>query len=125
MCTIVDDDEPFILIDNASIVEGDEGTTNAVFKVRLSQPGVLDATVGFTTVDGKAIAGTDYMPTNGMLTFLAGETNHTVTVSVLGDELFEGSSENFFLRFQHATNAIVLGEWAEGSPPRRKVTMLS
>ena len=38
---------------------------------------------------GTATAGSDYVPTNGIMTFLPGQTNQTITVKVMGDFLKE------------------------------------
>ena len=47
--------------------------------------------VDYATSDGTARAGSDYRETSGLLMFLPGQTEKTVSVPVLDDELDEGS----------------------------------
>ncbi len=77
--------------------EGNSGTTDFVFAV--SQPvGETDTvTVTYETVDGTAQAGSDYVPTNGSLTFTPGQTQQFVTVQVIGDLKVE-PDETFLLQ---------------------------
>jgi hypothetical protein len=79
-------------------VEGDSGTTNAVFTISLSVPLTNDVHVSFTTFEVPydylnepypARGGLDFIATNGTVTFAAGETNKSVFVQVLGDTINE------------------------------------
>ena len=47
-------------------------------------------TVNYTTVDGSALAGVDYLPTNNTLTFLDGQTIQYITVPILNTNLNTG-----------------------------------
>jgi hypothetical protein len=49
-----------------------------------------DITVDFFTADGTAVAGRDYVPTNGTLTFTTGETSHTFAVPLLNNFAVDG-----------------------------------
>lgn len=82
-------DGPIIIIDDITI---DEDVGNAVFTVRSTRAahgrnvilfGFVEApfTVDFQTVDGLALAGSDYTATSGTLTF-TGELNNIQTISV-------------------------------------------
>ena len=90
---IVDDDTPTLTIDSPRVAEGDSGTTEMVFTVRLEPASTGQVTVTWAAVGGTAILGTDYTiaATNGTLTFAAGETSKTVPVEVLvlGDSEIE------------------------------------
>ncbi|MEM1178344.1 MAG: Calx-beta domain-containing protein, partial [Acidobacteriota bacterium] len=80
-----------IAIDNVTAAEGDAGTTDFTFTVTLT--GSAGAfTVGYATQDQSAIAGDDYTPATGTLSFAGtdGETQ-TLTVLVTGDETVEES----------------------------------
>ena len=44
----------------------------------------MPVTVDYTTVDGTAVAGTDYQAASGTLTFAPGQTGQYVSVSVIG-----------------------------------------
>ena len=61
------------------------------FTVTLSQALSMTVTVRFATSDGTARAGSDYRATSGWLYFGPGQTEKTVSVPVLDDELDEGS----------------------------------
>lgn len=90
-----DDPMPSLSIDDVTITEGPEGTTNqAVFTVRLSAPSGITVGSSFTTGDRSAVAPADYLTTFGTLTFRPGETNQTITVASRGDNRFE-SNETF------------------------------
>lgn len=71
------------------VTEGNSGTTNADFTVRLTAGAVLPVSVNFATQDVSATAGQDYTATSGTLTFLPGETVKTISVPVLGDRVAE------------------------------------
>ena len=45
----IDDDEPIVTIDGASVAEGDTGTASLIFPVTLSSTTANDVTVQFTT----------------------------------------------------------------------------
>jgi peptidoglycan/xylan/chitin deacetylase (PgdA/CDA1 family) len=104
--TIVDDDPaPTISIEDAAVTEGAAGSTTSVqVQVRLSAPSGRTVTVGYTTVDGTAIAGADHLATSGTLTFSPGQTSRTITLTVVGDDVFEGD-ETFGVVLSTPTNA--------------------
>src|SRR5439155_23988752 len=65
--------------------------------------------VNFSTADGTALAGLDYLGTNGTLTFGAGETSKTFTVRLLDDTIRE-EDETVSLRLSDPTGSgAVLG----------------
>lgn len=66
------------------------------FLVQLPGPASQSARVDFSTRDGSALAGQDYIPTHGTLSLGVGEQWSKVWVQTLADNLAEGS-ENFFL----------------------------
>ena len=85
------------LINDITITEGDFGTSVVTFTISLAETSLASVVFQFQTVDGTAIAGQDYLPVSGQLTFAPGETQKTVSVVVLGDVLGE-ASEYFSLR---------------------------
>lgn len=105
--TILDDDIPALTAVGLAVREGHQGTTNAVFTVQLSDPGASPITVQYHTVDGTAIAGADYVATNGYLRFLPGQLSTTVVVTVRGDRVYEGVGEDFSLILSQPTNAVL------------------
>ncbi len=80
---------PSFFINSIVVAEGTNGTKDAVFTVSLSSPLAESASVDFATADGTAVAGSDYVATNGTLNFAAGETNKTITVTLTPDPAAE------------------------------------
>ena len=60
---------PTLSVNNTSVTEGNAGTVNASFTVSLNHPSDQSVAVGYTTVNGSAIAGEDYELASGVLTF--------------------------------------------------------
>jgi VCBS repeat-containing protein len=113
--TITDNDAaPSITINDTGVVEGDSGTTNAVFTVLLSAPSGLPVTVDFATASGTATAGSDYQSQTGTLSFAPGEVNKTVSVAVNGDTVNE-PNETFFVNLSNAQNASIADNQGIGS----------
>ena len=69
---------------------GDEGS-QAQLEVHLSWPWTNTVSVDFEIVSDTAVAGSDYSPSNGTLTFVAGTTNTFITIDILGDLETEGA----------------------------------
>jgi uncharacterized repeat protein (TIGR01451 family) len=92
-------------VDDVSVVEGNTGTTPAVFTVRL-QPAnpSLTASVDYAVLGLTAPSGSDFAPAAGTLTFRPGETQKTITVTVFGDTVGEGD-ETFTVQLSSPVNA--------------------
>jgi hypothetical protein len=80
---------PTLSIDDVAGNEGNAGTAAASFTVTLSAAAAGPVTVNYATADGTGTAGTDYLATSGTLTFAAGQTTKTITVTVNGDTAVE------------------------------------
>jgi parallel beta-helix repeat protein len=65
-------------------------------------------TVDFATSNGTAIAGLDYMPTNGTLTFAAGDTEKTFCVEIIDDTLSIEPDESVMLTLSNPTGGSTL-----------------
>ncbi|MDB6031447.1 MAG: N-acetylmuramoyl-L-alanine amidase, partial [Verrucomicrobiales bacterium] len=100
------DPAPSLSINDVSVVEGDDGSAQAVFSVRLSARSSKPVTVSYATANGTALASLDYNATNGVVTFQPGETNQTISIMVLGDTLNE-ANETFFVNLNQAVNATI------------------
>ncbi len=89
-------------------LEGNSGTTNVVFSVSLaSNQNNQLVTVAYTTLDGTAIAGEDYIAQSGTVTFQPdGSLSRSITVQVLGDLNVEGN-ETFLVQLGAASNGVV------------------
>jgi uncharacterized repeat protein (TIGR01451 family) len=106
--TILNDDPiPTISIGDATLAEGNVGTTTAVFAVTLSAAAGLPVTVNYATANGTATAGSDYVATNGFLSIPAGVTSTNIGVSVIGDLAIE-PDEVFYVDLSFPANANLL-----------------
>lgn len=104
-----------ISISDATLTEGDSGTTNLTFTVRLSQMNRrASTTVNFTTVDGSAIAGTDYVAKSGTVTFGLKDVSETITIPVIGDLTTE-SNKTFTVQLSNPVNATLGDSVAVGT----------
>lgn len=90
------DDNLALLVSSPVIVEGDDGTSFAVFDIMLSRPAQAQMVMGFATSDIEAQAGEDYAATSGILQFAPGQQYQSVSVPIIGDVLPE-ASERFAL----------------------------
>ncbi len=103
--TIANDDAvPRLAVSDLTIIEGDSGTANAIFDVRLNAPSGRIVTVGYATAGVTALAGLDYGDTYGTLVFLPGVTNVSVPVAIFGDTTPE-PTKTFLLNLVNAGNA--------------------
>jgi aryl-phospho-beta-D-glucosidase BglC (GH1 family) len=81
--------EPMLSVADAQVAEGDSGQALLSFTVSLSKPATGVVTVNYATLNGTALAGSDYQAALGTLVFAPGETARTVQVAVTGDTSFE------------------------------------
>ena len=99
-----DDAPPVLSVSNAEVVEGNSGTRSVVFTLSLSQAIAQSVSANFATQDGTALAGSDYVARSGSVTFAAGETSKTVSVTVNGDTAIE-ADETFGLVLSNVARA--------------------
>ncbi|MBI2928089.1 MAG: DUF11 domain-containing protein, partial [Verrucomicrobia bacterium] len=113
--TILNDDPfPVISITNPSVAEGNAGTTDLIFTLSLNVPSSQPITVNYTTTAGTALAGEDFVPTNGTVRFIPGTTSTNLTVQVKGDLVFE-SNETLFVDLSGQANANLAAARATGT----------
>ena len=112
--TIREDDVPGLSVADASVAEGDSGGTTMTFTVMLNPVAVSPVTVDWATADGTARAGTDYTAGNGSLTFNAGDSSKTVSVTVTGDDVDE-PNETFTVTLSNASGATIGDGTATGT----------
>ncbi|MCX5672131.1 MAG: hypothetical protein NTU94_12505 [Planctomycetota bacterium] len=105
--TIANDDKPSLSINNSSVTEGDLGIVPLTFTVTLGPVTSRTITADWATFDSSALAGLDYVAAGGTVTFGPGETSKPITVSVLGDTLFE-TNETFQVRLSNAPDAAIV-----------------
>ncbi|MFN5516540.1 MAG: Calx-beta domain-containing protein, partial [Cyanobacteriota bacterium] len=94
----LDNDVPVVTVafstGNQTLVEG--LAASAFYTVSLSAASNQTINVDYTTSNGSALAGSDYVALAGTLTFAPGVTTQSVTVSLLNDSLNE-ADETFTL----------------------------
>jgi uncharacterized repeat protein (TIGR01451 family) len=95
--TINDNDpSPTLTINDIAVPEGSDGTSIVTFSVALSAVSGKISSVAYTTVDGSALAGLDYLPAYGVMTFSPGVTNASVDVGIIGSSLFKPDRKFYF-----------------------------
>ena len=102
--TVVENDVPRLAVADAT---GAEGAGVLHFVVSLSVASSKTVTVGYATVDGTAVAGADYEPVSGRLTFTPGSAgSRTIEVSITDDAEAE-DAETFTVELSGETNAVL------------------
>jgi hypothetical protein len=109
-----DDDKPKISINSVNLNEGRTGTTPFIFDITLSNPSSQPISVDFTTKDGAAQAGTDYIAQTGKVTFDPTQTSKQITVLVNGDATVE-LDEDFSVELSNPTNADIASAIGRGA----------
>ncbi len=92
--TVLDDDTavtPSISVGDATLVEGNGGTQNAVFTVTLSAPSATSTPVQYQTVARTAAAGSDYTAKTATTSIAAGAVTAKISIPVKGDITPEGT----------------------------------
>jgi len=97
---------PSITISDAQVVEGNAGTAIMTFNVFLSAASASTVTASFATASSSATSGSDFTPNSGTVTFTAGQTMQTITVSVLGDVTPE-ADEILLVNLTNPVNATI------------------
>lgn len=85
-----------------------EGNVNAAFNfiVSLDRASTQTITVNYTTVEGFAKAGEDFTSATQTITFLPNETQKTVNINVIGDDIREGA-DDFQVQLSTPVNAVI------------------
>lgn len=100
---------PALTISDATVTEGNAGTTTALFTVSLSAPSADVVTVTYATDWGEfnpANAGSDYQAASGTLTFAPGETSKVIAITIYGDTDWE-TNETFHVNLGSHINAVL------------------
>jgi hypothetical protein len=105
---------PSVSIADASVAEGNAGTTTLGFPVTLSSAYPAPVSVAYAAADGTATAASDYSAASGRLTFAPGETAKTIPVTVVGDTAVE-QDETISLNLTDPVNATIADGTATGT----------
>ena len=104
---ITDNDAPPVLsLEDVTEVEG----TAIEFEVSLGAESEREVTVAYATADDTAEEPDDYASGSGTLTFEAGDTAKTITVTTVNDTVDEADTEQFKLTLSSAANATLSGD---------------
>lgn len=95
---------PTLSIADASVREGNKGTTRLNLAVTLSRSTSDTVTVHYATANGTAQKKSDYTATSGTLTIPAGQTQGAISVAIKGDRKRE-RDETFFVQLSNAVGA--------------------
>jgi len=113
--TITDDDlPPNMSIEDVTVIDAITSNVLATFVIRLDAPSGKQITVNFATQDNSAIAPQDYLATTGQATINPGQTQFSITVTVIGSSGNE-PAESFFVNLSGAVNANLVDNQAIGT----------
>lgn len=115
---------PVLAVNDVSAFEGDSGTSTMIFGFGLSAPaGVGGVTIQYTTNNGTATAGSDYVANTGTATIAEGATSTTVGIVINGDTTTE-PDETFFVDITSATGAVISDAQGLGTIQNDDVTVI-
>lgn len=98
---------PVARIGDVEVKEGAAGTTTTAYlTVTLSEPTSRSVSFAYTTANGTAVAGEDYVAKSGTLTFSVGQTSRRIGVKVKGDDLDE-FNETFTVQLSKPAGATI------------------
>jgi hypothetical protein len=80
--TLVVRPAPTLSVSCVVVTEGNRGTRPLTVTITLSRPSSVPVSVRWTTANGTAVAGSDYVAASGSVTFAPGRTSRTVTGAV-------------------------------------------
>jgi hypothetical protein len=113
--TINDDDpQPSLTIGSITFAEGSAGQANVAFTVTLSAPSGRDVSVGYSTADGTASAGVDYVAVSATTSFAQGVTAAPAVVTIVGDTVPE-VLKTFTVTLANANGATIASAQATGT----------
>lgn len=98
-----------VSVADASVTEGNSGTTMLNFIVTLSQTRDAAVTANFRLQALSASANSDYTPVQGQITFAPGQTQQTISVPIKGDRQVEADETLMLVLSNLAGSSVVLG----------------
>jgi hypothetical protein len=101
-------------IADASINEGDSGSSWMDFEVTLDRTASITVSVYYSVLSGSAVSGQDYTSSWGTITFPPGTTQKTISLEILGDTQAE-PNETFQVHLTNAVGAQIQNEYATGT----------
>ncbi|MBI5386751.1 MAG: DUF11 domain-containing protein [Verrucomicrobia bacterium] len=105
---------PSLTVADVTGDEDDAGEVSASFNIFLVPASPQAVTVEFATTNGTATAGSDFVPTNGVLVFTPGEKFKTIRVPIRGD-LLDETDETYSVILSNPTNTLLARSQATGT----------
>ncbi|HZP07028.1 MAG TPA: choice-of-anchor D domain-containing protein [Terracidiphilus sp.] len=113
-------------VSGGSVHKPSSGTANIAFTVTVNNNTTAPFAVNFTTADGTAVAGADYIANAGTLTFAPGITSQTIPVQIIGGA---PNRSNLFFSLQVRNggngNLLAIGAGTIQAPPTQIVYSIS
>jgi hypothetical protein len=103
---IRNDDVTRLSMNDVTLTERHAGLKNANFTLSLSAPSRSTVTVQYTTANGTALAGQDYLSRAGTITFAPGVLSRQISVPIVGD-LHVERHEYFTVQLRNPVGAII------------------
>jgi hypothetical protein len=114
-CYIQDNDpSPSVTISDVSKKEGNKGTTRFDFTLTLSAPAGNSVWVSYSTANGTATEGQDYVAEWGTVYFATGQTTATISIDVKGEKTKE-PNETFFVNLSSNSLVVIADGQGQGT----------
>jgi hypothetical protein len=97
---------PTLSISDASVREGNKGTSRLDLTVTLSRSSDDAVTVNYQTANSTALANNDYYAASGTVTFQPGQTSRTISIAIRTDRKRE-PNEAFSVQLSYAVGATI------------------
>ncbi len=101
-------------IGDASLVEGDSGSTWMEFDITLDRAATITVTLSYGLVESSAKFGEDFVQDWGEISFPPGATEQTLRVEILGDSIAE-PDEIFMVNIHTPVGALIQDSQATGT----------
>lgn len=95
--------KPIISIEDASVEEGNSGSTFLSFALKMNQSTSLDISVTYQTREVTASEGQDFKPANDFVIIPAGQTQGEISIEIIPDDDFE-EDEQFEISISNPIN---------------------
>ena len=117
--TIIDDDQPGVLAFSAPAFSALENAGTAMFTVRRTDGNLGAISASYSVTGGTAVAGQHFVAFSGTVNFATGETEKTITVSLIDDSAI-GEDKTIIV-----TLATPLGGATLGDVPAARLTIVN
>jgi uncharacterized repeat protein (TIGR01451 family) len=117
--------QPSATIRDAVVIQGTNTKATISFSLTLSGASSVPVSVAYQTADGTALAGQDYDAASGVVTFSAGITARTLSLSIIRTNAAMQPLAFFYLNLTSVTNATLARTQAVGTIIKRVFETIS